>query len=295
MADMNQIMAEEQKRYTDLYNTQSGQRTTSADTEWSGILGGITAQYDNARSEIDRQKEAVPQQYRALYDNNALQEAIGRRQLRESMARAGLTDSGLNRTQNTALSLMRGNADMNASLQKQSALDNLSAQLSKMAADFASQKASEQARIYSAAASDNNSLYAQLMGQAGTAATSRYNIDVGAETDRYRADQAYKAAQEQSAAAQAKANQQAVLDNRVDAAIPQLMKSYGLAWDEAYALALATEGVALNSSQKNALYRAQEVLAANQKTQSASSKTSSAGTAWVPPQMQAAPWYQGAW
>jgi len=295
MADMNKILAEEQKRYNDLYNTQSGQRTTAADTEWSGILGGITAQYDNAKGEIERQQAAVPGQYHAVYDNNALQEAIGRRQLKESMARAGLTDSGLNRTQNTALTLMRGNADMGASLQKQSALDNLSAQLSKMAADRAMQEASERSRIYSAAASDNNSLYSQLMGQAGTAATNRYNIDVGAETDRYKADQALKQAQEQAAAERARLNAEAELANRVDTAMNWYMSNRDLSYDQARAVALKELGVALNDSQMKAYNTAVQILSNWNSGSTIKTSSSSTTSAWVPPQISSAPWYKSIW
>ena len=57
------------------------------------------------------QMEELPDQYRELHDANALAELVGQRQVKEAMANMGLSDSGLNRTQMTALAVQRGNAD----------------------------------------------------------------------------------------------------------------------------------------------------------------------------------------
>ncbi len=57
------------------------------------------------------QMEELPDPYRELHDANALAEMVGQRQVKEAMANMGLSDSGLNRTQMTALAVQRGNAD----------------------------------------------------------------------------------------------------------------------------------------------------------------------------------------
>lgn len=48
---------------------------------------------------------------KAGYDSNHIDELVARKNLENSMADMGLTDSGLNRSQQTAISVMRGNAN----------------------------------------------------------------------------------------------------------------------------------------------------------------------------------------
>lgn len=47
------------------------------------------------------QIEQLPEAYQKQFDANAVQELVGRRKVEEAMANMGLTDSGLNRTQQT--------------------------------------------------------------------------------------------------------------------------------------------------------------------------------------------------
>jgi len=63
--------------------------------------------------------------YRSIYDENAIRQYIGERQVAENMANLGLTDSGLNRTQQTAIGVSRGNADYNTRLQYESAVRSI--------------------------------------------------------------------------------------------------------------------------------------------------------------------------
>ena len=63
--------------------------------------------------------------YRSIYDENAVRQYIGERRVAENMANMGLTDSGLNRTQQTALQVSRGNADYNTRLQYESAVRSI--------------------------------------------------------------------------------------------------------------------------------------------------------------------------
>lgn len=63
--------------------------------------------------------------YRSVYDENAVRQYIGERRVAENMANLGLTDSGLNRTQQTALQVSRGNADYNTRLQYEAAVRSI--------------------------------------------------------------------------------------------------------------------------------------------------------------------------
>lgn len=93
-----------------------------------------TAQYQ-------KQIDEAPTVYREQYDNNALAEAVNRRKLQESMANLGLTDSGLNRTQQTALSVMKGNADAATRQQQQEYVDGLQSAIDQVYAKGEAEKA----------------------------------------------------------------------------------------------------------------------------------------------------------
>lgn len=64
-----------------------------------------------ATSKLQTEIDGAQSKFQPQYDANAVQELISRRQVQETMANMGLTDSGLNRTQQTAIALQRGNAD----------------------------------------------------------------------------------------------------------------------------------------------------------------------------------------
>lgn len=74
--------------------------------------------YDN---QIFEEGRAYEDQYR----DNAVQKAINERQVAESMANLGLTDSGLNRTQQTAVALSAANNKAAIDRAKQQAIDNI--------------------------------------------------------------------------------------------------------------------------------------------------------------------------
>lgn len=63
--------------------------------------------------------------YRTIYDENAVRQYVGERRVAENMANLGLTDSGLNRTQQTALQVSRGNADHSTRLQYEAAVRSI--------------------------------------------------------------------------------------------------------------------------------------------------------------------------
>jgi hypothetical protein len=77
--------------------------------------------YDN---QIFEEGRAYEDQYR----ENAVQKAINERQVAESMANMGLSDSGLNRTQATAINLSYANNKANIDRAKRQAIDNIELQ-----------------------------------------------------------------------------------------------------------------------------------------------------------------------
>ena len=87
---------------------------------------------DTYNAEISNAKKS----YEDLYRENAVQKTINEREVAENMANMGLTDSGLNRTQQTAVQLSYANNRGNITRQKQAEVDylarTLAAELSKI-------------------------------------------------------------------------------------------------------------------------------------------------------------------
>lgn len=80
---------------------------------------------DNYNAQISDAEISYDDKYRV----NAVQKLINERQVAESMANSGLTNSGLNRTQQTAVQLSYANNKAQLDRQKQSAIDNLNREM----------------------------------------------------------------------------------------------------------------------------------------------------------------------
>ena len=158
------------------------------------------------------QIEQLPEAYQKQFDANAVQELVGRRKVEEAMANMGLTDSGLNRTQQTALSVQRGNADAAARLEQQKKTQELQDKIEAGAA----QKQQQAAGVLSNTSNWFNDALASSYNTAMQQGTSMYNADLAreeqarqAELDRQNAlAKAKYEAQTAQAQATAKAKQQ---------------------------------------------------------------------------------------
>lgn len=117
---------------------------------------------------------ALPGQYKAQYDSNNITEAVNRRKLAERMANLGLTDSGLNRTQDTAITLQRSNADAKLDRQQTAAADSLRQQLAEYNAKLEQEKAQKAAEANYNLSVLNQNLYNTLMQNADNNASSAY-------------------------------------------------------------------------------------------------------------------------
>ena len=116
------------------------QRTQTDDATIQQINEAIDRATNASVNPYKTQMEQLPAQYQKLFDTNAVQELVGRKQVQEAMANMGLTDSGLNRTQQTALSLQRGNADYNTRLAQQQKTQELQDKISQLMEAGAAQK-----------------------------------------------------------------------------------------------------------------------------------------------------------
>ena len=106
--------------------------------------GVINQQYDTANAiataQANEQQRLAQNQLSGLLDANAVDEAVARRNTRESLENMGLTKSGLNETSQTAISVMRGNADSKARQSVSDAVMSLSNQLAAIKAENESKR-----------------------------------------------------------------------------------------------------------------------------------------------------------
>lgn len=100
------LAEEEKKKVNQIFNKQKEQ-----------INANANASIADAERSYDEQQRAI-----------AVQKLINERKVAESMANLGLTDSGLNRTQQTAIQLSAANAGYNLNRQKQEAIDEIKLQ-----------------------------------------------------------------------------------------------------------------------------------------------------------------------
>lgn len=140
--------------------------------------------YDTQKQTVSDSYNAQIQEAKSAYQNrideNAVQRIINERQIAENMANLGLTDSGLNRTQQTATQLSYANNNTKINLARQKAVDSLAQAMTAKMAELDAGKL--------AAAEGIRSNYAQ---EARNQAVNVYNNEVTNETARQKA--AYEA------------------------------------------------------------------------------------------------------
>lgn len=138
-------------------------------------LNDSQALYDKQRDSLNEEYnygiEQASKAYEDQYRTNAVQKLINERQVAENMANLGLTDSGLNRTQQTAVQLSYANNKANLDRSKQSQIDALERERASGLSTI------EQNRLTAAASIEDK--YNQL---ASENATALYNADKEAAT-----------------------------------------------------------------------------------------------------------------
>lgn len=227
-------MANSAQEYIDkLYNQSRDmagqlheQRKQSDDEVIQQINAAIDRATASSTNPYKTQMEQLPSQYQSLFDANAVQELVGRRQVQEAMANMGLTDSGLNRTQQTALSVQRGNADASVRLAQQQKTQELQDKISQLVENAAAQKQQQEASIRANTSDWYNTLLSNFYSTAQQQGTSLYNAEqeraaAAAEAERQRLIAA--------ADAEAKAKQQD-FENRLS--IAKILQDSGASSEE---------------------------------------------------------------
>ena len=117
----------------------------------------------NAVDKVNTQISGLPTQYQSAFDANAIQQKINERQTAEHMANMGLTDSGLNRTQQTAFAVQRSNADAALRQQMNAATVSLKQQIADLYVSGETQKMQTAADAKYQLAQTNQSVYNTYM------------------------------------------------------------------------------------------------------------------------------------
>lgn len=125
----------------------------------------------------NEQIAAVDQDYQTGYDNAEIQAEINRRQIANNMANAGLTDSGLNRTQQTAVEIAKSNQQNAVTQQKNAAVSSLRQQLNDYIANINMTMAEKQANAYYEAGKANADSYENWMANAVSQGNSNFEND----------------------------------------------------------------------------------------------------------------------
>ena len=129
----------------------------------------------------NRQIDETSKAYEDLYDENAVQRLINEREVAENMANSGLTDSGLNRTQQTAVQLSYANNKNRIDVTRRKAIDSLTASLANAITKLDIEQNENAAAI--------KSNYAAL---ASSGAKDMYNNALQEETKRIKDENDYK-------------------------------------------------------------------------------------------------------
>lgn len=174
-------------------------------------LADIDAIYkENARQlehAYEQQKAQLPQDYQYAYDKNAIQQAINEREVAGRMEQLGLTDSGLNRTQQAAINVQRSNADQAVTQQQNAQLNALSSALAEQLSQNRANQTAGAAQARYDLAARNQDLYNSYMSNADSMAAS-------IASNLYSADQQRAAAEAQAAAEQRQAYYDYLLESQ---------------------------------------------------------------------------------
>lgn len=144
-------------RLTELYDIYKKQGAAQRDADVSASDKMYDTQRQQTQNTYNRQIQDTNNSYEDMYRENAVQKLINEREIAEDMASAGLTDSGLNRTQQTAVQLSYANSKNKIDVNRQKAVDTLTASLADAISSIDANKLSAAEKIRSSYESSWNS------------------------------------------------------------------------------------------------------------------------------------------
>lgn len=165
------------KTFEEYVKEAKKQTDPSRNRDIDAIDSSSNAAINLANDTYNKSVEDTTAAYEDEYQKNAVQKLINEKQIAERNANLGLTDSGLNRTQQTAVQLGYANQKGNIDIAKRNALDNLSSNLAAYVTEINNERESNKLSV--------NQYYDQ---QNNTIATTMYNSDVNASAEPKKAE-----------------------------------------------------------------------------------------------------------
>ncbi len=160
-------------------------KLNAINTNADNNVATINSQYDNQgkilTEQYEAQKKETSDSYESALRTNEVQKLINERAVARRSAELGLTDSGLNRTQQTAVQLSYGNQKGDLELQRQKAVATLAATMRAKMADIENNRSSAITQIET---NRNNSLMqaeSDFNSFVQSQAAQLYNADLQAE------------------------------------------------------------------------------------------------------------------
>lgn len=144
-------------RLTELYDIYKKQGTARQKADVAASDKMYDTQRQQTQNTYNRQIKDTNNSYEDMYRENAVQKLINEREIAEDMAGLGLTDSGLNRTQQTAVQLSYANGKNKIDVNRQKAIDTLTASLADAISSIDANKLAAAEKIRSSYESSWNS------------------------------------------------------------------------------------------------------------------------------------------
>ncbi len=141
----------------------------------------LDASADAAAGVYRQQIEQAPLDSRIQYDKNAMQEAVDRKKIAESLANMGMTDSGLSGSMNTALTIQKSRADNSVRAAERQRIRAAESAIDQIYANAEAEKAKQGIAIDQATANWETQAYADMHNAALTAGATAYAADAEAE------------------------------------------------------------------------------------------------------------------
>lgn len=155
-----------------------------ADAAQKAQIGATLDTAADATAGVYRQEiEGAPLESRALYDQNAMREAVDRKKIEESLANMGMTDSGISSSMQTALAVQKSRADSQVRAAEQQRIRAAESEIDRIYANMELEKASQNMAIDKATADWESNARVNAQTNAQTTATAIYEANQKAATE----------------------------------------------------------------------------------------------------------------
>lgn len=178
-------MAKTQSQYQkEIYNAGkvsidrqlAARKKTDANTI-AQINKSIDAATKTATDPYKQQIADAPVESRKLYDENAVKDAVNRKLVQEKLINSGATDSGLNSSMQTAMTIQKSKADSAVKSQELQKIQAAQSAIDQIVADSAAKKAENKINIERSTSDWYTGVLAQLESDSQTAAANAYAAD----------------------------------------------------------------------------------------------------------------------